>query len=160
MRLQIDPPKPWGRRHVVPGGAEVTGVSVVAVSPRSQHPSMAPCPAGTPGEPPAIPHMPALNSAQRGAALAVCATPDGCRGLLLCMSCAETPDTGNLETTTVASEPPLQAAKVGTTAPASAGTGLGEVLEVGMSDETEEWRFRLGAAGGNIIKPCWREREA
>nr|XP_021142161.1 autoimmune regulator [Columba livia] len=29
------------------------------------------------------------------------------RGLLLCMSCAETPDTGNLETTTVASEPPL-----------------------------------------------------
>ncbi|XP_064929305.1 autoimmune regulator [Columba livia] len=52
------------------------------------------------------------------------------RGLLLCMSCAETPDTGNLETTTVASEPPLQAAKVGTTAPASAGTGLGEVLEV------------------------------
>lgn len=77
------------------------------------------------------------------------------------MSCAETPDTGNLETTTVASEPQLQAAKVSTTAPASAkGTGLGEVLEVGMSDEAEEWWFRLGAAGGNLIKLCWRERGA
>ncbi|KAK2538646.1 Aire [Columba livia] len=53
----------------------------------------------------------------------------------------ETPDTGNLETTTVASEPPLQAAKVGTTAPASAGTGLGEVLE-GTWDGILQWAFQ------------------
>ncbi|NWX10875.1 AIRE regulator, partial [Caloenas nicobarica] len=47
------------------------------------------------------------------------------RGLLLCMSCAGTPDTGNLETTTVAGDHPLQAAKVSTTAPAPAeGAGL------------------------------------
>ncbi|XP_065496270.1 autoimmune regulator [Caloenas nicobarica] len=53
------------------------------------------------------------------------------RGLLLCMSCAGTPDTGNLETTTVAGDHPLQAAKVSTTAPAPAeGAGLGEVVVV------------------------------
>ncbi|NWS44846.1 AIRE regulator, partial [Probosciger aterrimus] len=37
------------------------------------------------------------------------------RGLLLCPSCVTTPDTGRLESTTVASNHPLQAAKVGTT---------------------------------------------
>ncbi|XP_030350672.1 autoimmune regulator-like [Strigops habroptila] len=37
------------------------------------------------------------------------------RGLLLCPSCTTTPDTGRLESTTVAGNHPLQAAKVGTT---------------------------------------------
>ncbi|XP_061321345.1 autoimmune regulator-like [Pezoporus flaviventris] len=37
------------------------------------------------------------------------------RRLLLCPSCVTTPDTGRLESTTVASNHPLQAAKVGTT---------------------------------------------
>lgn len=111
----------------MPSGMEVMGVSVAAASPTSQHPNMAPRPVGTPGEPPAIPHIPALNPRWRGAALMVCVTPDGRRGLLLCMSCIGTPDTGNLETTAVAGDHPLQAAKVSTTAPAE-GRGLGEVV--------------------------------
>lgn len=45
----------------------------------------------------------------------VCVTPVGCRGLLLCTSCAGTPDTSSLESTAAAGNHPLQAAKVGTT---------------------------------------------
>lgn len=48
-------------------------------------------------------------------ALMVCVTPDGCRGLLLCTACAGTADTGSLESTAVASDHLLQAAKVSTT---------------------------------------------
>uniref|UniRef100_A0A8D0FND9 Autoimmune regulator n=1 Tax=Strix occidentalis caurina TaxID=311401 RepID=A0A8D0FND9_STROC len=58
-RLRSDPPRCRGRTHVAPRMA--TGSSAAAVSPASPHLGTAPRPAGTPGEPPAIPHIPALN---------------------------------------------------------------------------------------------------
>lgn len=51
----------------------------------------------------------------------VCVTPDGGRGLLLCMTCAGTLDTGSLEDTAAPSDHPLQAAKVCTTRGKGAG---------------------------------------
>lgn len=119
MQLWRESRTPWGRRHVDPRAAEVMAVSAAAASLRSLHPDTALHPAGTPGESPVIiPHILALNPHMAGkgeATLMVSVSPHGCRRLLLCPSCVTTPDTGRLESTAVASNHPLQAAKVGTT---------------------------------------------
>ncbi|NXM06725.1 AIRE regulator, partial [Tyrannus savana] len=100
-------------------------------------------------QPPQIPGQEGCDPRLGGADGSICSrcftripTPRHCpassvelRGLLLCMSCAGTPDTGSLDTTTATSDQPAQAAKVAEAAP-------GGGLNLGINPGQKECRLR------------------